>query len=80
LPSDKPVDCATLDVICSFKKKHQAFLKNLKIPAASIFTGTNRPNMTDTLLKNRLSEYTEAEFIKRLEELAKEDDEAENDD
>ncbi|MBK5415536.1 bacteriocin immunity protein [Pseudomonas sp. TH31] len=35
--------------------------------------------MTDTLLKNSLSEYTEAEFIKRLEELAKEDKEAEND-
>jgi protoporphyrinogen oxidase len=36
--------------------------------------------MTDTLLKNSFSEYTEAEFIKLLEELAKEDEEAENDD
>lgn len=36
--------------------------------------------MTDTLLKNSLSEYTEAEFIGLLEELAKEDKEAENDD
>lgn len=38
------------------------------------------PNMTDTLLKNSLSEYTQADFIKLLEELAKEDEEAENDD
>ncbi len=35
--------------------------------------------MTDTLLKNSISEYTEAEFIELLEELAKED-EAETDD
>lgn len=35
--------------------------------------------MTDTLLKNSFSEYTEAEFIELLEELAKED-EAETDD
>lgn len=36
--------------------------------------------MTDTLLKSSFSEYTEAEFIELLEELAKEDEEAENDD
>ncbi|GFM56137.1 bacteriocin immunity protein [Pseudomonas capsici] len=36
--------------------------------------------MTDTLLKNSFSEYTEAEFVALLEELAKEDEEAENDD
>jgi protoporphyrinogen oxidase len=36
--------------------------------------------MTDTLLKNSLSEYTEAEFIELLKELAKEDEEAETDD
>ncbi|MFJ2388272.1 bacteriocin immunity protein [Pseudomonas koreensis] len=35
--------------------------------------------MTDPLLKNSFSEYTEAEFIELLEELAKED-EAETDD
>ena len=35
------------------------------------------PSMTDTLLKNSLSEYTEAEFIKLLEKLAKEDEESE---
>jgi protoporphyrinogen oxidase len=36
--------------------------------------------MTDKLLKNSISEYTEAEFIALLEELAKEDEEAESDD
>lgn len=36
--------------------------------------------MTDTLLKKSFSEYTEAEFVALLEELAKEDEEAENDD
>ncbi|MBX8540039.1 bacteriocin immunity protein [Pseudomonas cichorii] len=36
--------------------------------------------MTDTLLKNSFCEYTEAEFIDLLKELAKEDEEAENDD
>jgi hypothetical protein len=36
--------------------------------------------MTDSLLKNSLSDYTEAEFIQLLEELAKEDEEAETDD
>lgn len=36
--------------------------------------------MTDKLLKNSFSEYTEAEFIELLEELAKEDKKAENDD
>ncbi|MGB8922669.1 MAG: bacteriocin immunity protein [Pseudomonas sp.] len=35
--------------------------------------------MTNTSLKNSFSEYTEAEFIGLLEELAKEDEEAEND-
>ncbi|MBV4456682.1 bacteriocin immunity protein [Pseudomonas sp. COR58] len=36
--------------------------------------------MTDTLLKKSFSEYTEAEFVALLRELAKEDAEAENDD
>lgn len=36
--------------------------------------------MTDTLLKNSISEYTEADFTELLEELAKEDKEADNDD
>lgn len=36
--------------------------------------------MTDNLLKGSISEYTEAEFVALLEELAKEDREAENDD
>lgn len=36
--------------------------------------------MTDPLLKNNFSEYTEAELIKLLQELAKEDEQAENDD
>ncbi|WP_019691399.1 bacteriocin immunity protein [Pseudomonas fluorescens] len=36
--------------------------------------------MTDTLLKMSFSEYTEAEFIELLEELAKEDQEAKSDD
>lgn len=36
--------------------------------------------MTDSPLKNSLSDYTEAEFIQLLEELAKEDAEAETDD
>lgn len=31
------------------------------------------PNMTDRLLKNSLSEYTETDFIKLRQELAKED-------
>ncbi|MFJ7315973.1 bacteriocin immunity protein [Pseudomonas sp. NPDC098747] len=36
--------------------------------------------MTDKLLKNSISEYTETEFEALLEELAREDEEAENDD
>jgi len=36
--------------------------------------------MKDTLLKASISEYTEAEFVALLQELAKEDEEAENDD
>ncbi|MHC8311142.1 bacteriocin immunity protein [Pseudomonas sp. GT1P32] len=36
--------------------------------------------MTDTLLKDSFSQYTEAEFIGLLKELAKEDAEAETDD
>jgi protoporphyrinogen oxidase len=36
--------------------------------------------MTDTLLKNSISEYTETEFIELLKELANEDEEAETDD
>ncbi|NWB86322.1 bacteriocin immunity protein [Pseudomonas gingeri] len=36
--------------------------------------------MTDTLLKNNISEYTESEFVELLEELAKEDEEADTDD
>lgn len=35
--------------------------------------------MTDTRLKNSFSEYTEAEFVALLEELAEEDEEAESD-
>ncbi|MGR6739775.1 MULTISPECIES: bacteriocin immunity protein [Pseudomonas] len=35
--------------------------------------------MTSTLMKNNLSGYTEAEFVKLLEELRKEDMEAETD-
>ncbi|NNB41964.1 bacteriocin immunity protein [Pseudomonas chlororaphis] len=35
--------------------------------------------MTDTLMKNRFSDYTEAEFVELLEELRKEDMEAETD-
>lgn len=36
--------------------------------------------MTDHQLKGSISEYTEAEFVALLEELAREDEEAENDD
>ncbi|PCR93233.1 bacteriocin immunity protein [Pseudomonas fluorescens] len=36
--------------------------------------------MTDNLLKGSISEYTEVEFVALLEELAREDKEAENDD
>lgn len=36
--------------------------------------------MTDTLAKNSITEYTEAEFIELLEELAKEDEVAKTDD
>lgn len=36
--------------------------------------------MISPLTKSRISDYTEAEFVALLEELAKEDEEAENDD
>lgn len=41
--------------------------------------GRDFRNISETLLKNSFSEYTEAEFIKLLQELAEEDEEAEND-
>jgi protoporphyrinogen oxidase len=36
--------------------------------------------MTDTLAKNSITEYTEAEFVELLQELAKEDAQASTDD